>query len=170
MFPNQNLADGFASDRGFDRILDVTDIDAEAVCGGAIHYQIDVGLATHLKGAEVGDSGDLAHHVLHLFSFLLQGLEIAAEELDGQFAFDSADRFFHVVGNGLGEIPVHAGKLAKRLVHGGDQVIFGGKLLAPLGARQEVDKKFRVVETAGIAAVVGPANLTDYLLDFRKIC
>ena len=48
-------------------------------------------------------------------------LQIVAIDLDGQLALDAADGFFHVVGDGLREIPERAGDLAERAIHGGDQ-------------------------------------------------
>ncbi len=77
LFADQNLADGLAADRGFDRILHIADIDSEAIGGGAIDDQIHIGLAAHLECAEIGDAGNLAHHVLHLVGFLLERLQVA---------------------------------------------------------------------------------------------
>ncbi len=111
LLADQNLADGFSADCGFDRVLNIADIDAEAVGGGAVDIQVDVGLAADLKRAQIGHAGNLAHHALHLVGFCFESFQIAAEQLDRQFAFHAADGFFHVVGDGLREIPVHAGKL-----------------------------------------------------------
>ena len=93
-----------------------------------------------------------------------------SEEFDREFAFDAADGFLDVVGNGLGEIPVDAGELLELLVHGGDQVIFVAvEFAAPLLARMKIDEEFGVVEAAGIAAVVGAADLADDLRDLGEI-
>ena len=72
LLADQNLADGFSADRGFDGVLNVADVDAEAVGGGAIDIEIDVGLAADLKRAEIGDAGDLAHDALNLVRLLLR--------------------------------------------------------------------------------------------------
>ena len=40
---------------------------------------------------------------------------------------------------------------------------------APLFARTQVDKKFRVIETAGVAAVVGASDLADDLRHLREV-
>ena len=66
----------------------------------------------------------------------------------------------------MGEVPVDAGNLAESFVHGIDELLFRVELGAPLGAVQKVDKEFCVVETAGVAAVVGAADLADDLLHF----
>jgi hypothetical protein len=42
------------------------------------------------------------------------------------------------------------------------------ELRTPFVARMQIDKELGVVETAGVTAVVGAANLTDDLPDFRK--
>ena len=74
LLADQNLADGFAADGGFDGVLNVADVDAEAVGGGAIDIQVDVGLAAHLECAQIGDAGNLAHDALNLVGFFLQRL------------------------------------------------------------------------------------------------
>jgi len=48
-------------------------------------------------------------------------------------------------------------------------LFFRAVLGAPLGPGQKIDKEFRVVEAAGIAPIVGPADLADDLLDFWKL-
>ena len=58
LLADQNLADGFAADRSFDRVLHVADVDSVAVGGRAIHIQIHVGLASNLKRSKVGDARD----------------------------------------------------------------------------------------------------------------
>ena len=125
MLADQNLADRFAADGGFDRVLHIADVDSEAVGGRAIDDQIYVGLSAHLKRAQIGDAWNFSHHILNLIGFGFQGLQVGAKEFDGEFALDAAHGFFDVVGNGLGEIPVHAGKLVQLGVHGGDEVVFG---------------------------------------------
>ena len=97
-----------------------------------------------------------------------QHFEVSAEELDCQFALYAADRLFHVVRDGLREIPVHAGKLAQLFVHGGDQIFFGLELPPPFGAGQQIDKELGVVEAAGVAAIVRTSHLADDLLDLGK--
>ena len=49
------------------------------------------------------------HDVDDLVASFFQQLQIIAVELYGQLAFDAADGFFHVVFDGLREIPDHAG-------------------------------------------------------------
>ena len=169
LFADQDLADGFAADGGFHRILHVADVDSEAVGGCAIHDQIHVRLAAYLERAQIGDAGNLAHHVLNLVGFGFEHFQVGAKKLDRQFAFHAADRFFDVVGNRLGKIPVHAGKFVQLLVHGGDEVVLGLELRAPLGTGQEIHKEFRVVEAAGIAAIIGASHLAHDLLDLGKV-
>src|SRR4029077_12329325 len=169
LLADQDLADGLAADRGFDRILHVADVNTKTIGSGAVDRQIDVRLSADLESAKIGNAGNLAHNILHFGRFLLQRLEIAAKEFDGEFTLNAADGFLHVVGDRLREIPVNAGNLAEGLIHGVDQLFFRVELDAPLGPGQEVDEEFCVVETARIAAVVGPADLTDDLLHFWKL-
>ena len=106
---------------------------------------------------------------MHLIGLLLEGLEITAKELDRQLALYAADGFLDVVGDRLREIPIDTWELLKLLVHGGDQVVFlAMEFRAPFLARQKIDEEFGVVETAGVAAVVGASDLTDDQPDLRK--
>ena len=105
---------------------------------------------------------------MNLVGFSFESFQVSAKELDRKFALDAADRFLDVVGNRLGEIPVHAGKLVQLGVHGGDEVVFGLELGAPLGSGPQIHEEFRVVEAAGVAAIIGAAHLADDLLDLGK--
>src|SRR5579864_392749 len=167
LLPDQYLTYRLAAHRAFYGILYVGDIDAKPVGGGPIHHQIHVRLPPHLKGSQVGDTCDPAHHTLHFFGFLLQHLQIAAEELKRQLAFHAADSFLHVVGNRLREIPDYSRQLAQRLVHGGDYLILCPIFFLPLFSRQQVNKELRIVKPTGIAAVIGTPHLADHLCDFR---
>ena len=169
LFADQNLADGFAADRGLHCILHVADVDSEAVGGGAVHDEIHIRLAAYLKCAQIGHARNLAHHVLNLVGFGFEDLQIGPEKFDRQFALDAADGFLDVVGNRLRKIPVHAGKFVQLLVHGGDEVVFRFELGPPLRARQQINEELRVVEAAGIAAVIGASHLAYDLLDLGKI-
>ena len=62
------------------------------------------------------------------------------------------------------------GNCCSFLIHGGDQfVLLAVEFGAPFFARTKIDEEFGVVETAGVAAVVGASDLADDLLDFGKI-
>src|ERR1700734_1204881 len=111
LFADQNLAQGLPTHRSFHRILNIAYVDSEATGRRSIHHQIHIRLSPYLKRAQVGHAWYLAHHGLHLFGFLLQRLKVGTEELYRQFTFHAADSFFHIVGNRLREIPIHAGKL-----------------------------------------------------------
>src|ERR1039458_9998008 len=131
---------------------------------------IDIRLAANLESAEIGDAGNLAHDVLHLVGLLFEDLEIAAKEFDGKFTLDAADGFFDVVGDGLREVPVDAGNLTESFVHGFDELLLRAELGAPFGTVQQVDEEFRVVETASVAAVIGPADLRSEERRVGKAC
>ena len=113
----------------------------------------------------------MPHHVDDFVALLLERLQIGAVDLDRQFALDAADGFFHVVGDGLREIPEHAGNLFQFAVHGRDQLLF--VLLEhrpPLLLGLQIDEVFGIEEAGGIGAIVGTAHLRDHLRDLRKSC
>ena len=76
LLADQNLADRFAAHRSFDRILDIADVDSVAVGGRAIHDQIHVGLAAHLKCAEIGYAWNFSHDVLISSAFGFENLQV----------------------------------------------------------------------------------------------
>ena len=115
------------------------------------------------------DALDLAHDGDDLVALFFQGPQIVAVDLDGELAFDAADGLFHVVGDGLGEVPDDAGDLFEFAIHGGDQLVLvlvedGAPLLLGL----EVDEVLGVEEAGGVGAVVGAAGLADDLGDLGK--
>ncbi len=168
LLADQDLAHRLSTHRSFHRVLNVAHVDSEAIRRRAIHHQIHVRLSAHLKCSEIRHARNLAHHFLHLLGFLLKRLQVASKKLDRQLAFHSADCLLHVVGNRLRKIPVHAGKFIERFIHRRNQLILRVILLPPFFPRQQVDEELRVIETAGIAAVIRTPHLTHHLRHFRK--
>ena len=80
LFADQHLADGLAADRGLDRILNIGDVDAVAIGGRAIDHQVHIRLAAHLECAQIGDAGNLRHHILNFVGLRFECLQIGAEE------------------------------------------------------------------------------------------
>ena len=90
--------------------------------------------------------------------FLLQGIQIGAENLDGQGAFQAGFRLVHRVLGRLGVVEVDAGKGLELLVDGLDQPGLGAVGAGPLRIGLETDIEFDVEEAGRIGAVVGPAE------------
>src|SRR5579864_3235235 len=94
LLADEYLAYRLASNGGFDRVLDIANVDAEAVGGGAIYIEIDIGLAANLEGPEVGNADDLAHYALNLVGLFFESLQVAAEQLHRQLTFYTTNGFF----------------------------------------------------------------------------
>src|SRR5208283_5911837 len=107
LLTDENLADGVAAHCGLDRVLHVGGVDPEAVGLFAIHHDVDVRLTKHAKEPEIGDARDRPHHGHNLLAFLFEVLQVGAENFYGELALHTADGFFHVVSDGLGESPSH---------------------------------------------------------------
>ena len=62
------------------------------------------------------------------------------------------------------------GTCCSSVIHGGDQIVFRccGTPRAILDAGQQIHEEFRVVKAAGIAAIIGTADLAHDLLDLGK--
>ena len=160
----QHLGEGVAAHGGLDGILHVGDVDLVARGLLAVHREVQVGLAEDAKDSEVLDSFDLAHDVDDLSALSSRVLQVVAIDLRGQLAFHAADRLFHVVLDGLGEAPDHAGNLLQLAVHGGDQfVLVLVKDGPPLFLGLQVDEVFGVEEARGVGSVVRPPDLARAL-------
>ena len=85
-----------------------------------VHLEVQVRLADDTEEAEVLDPIDVPHNPDYLFAFGLQHLQVVAIHLRGELPLDPAHRLFHVVLNGLGKVPDHAGDLLQLPVHGSD--------------------------------------------------
>src|ERR1017187_7306192 len=169
LLTDQNLADRIATDRGLNCVLNVGSIDTETVRLFAIDHDVNVGLTEHPEQPEIGNPGDRPHYGHDLFAFLLQIFQVGAEDLHGKFTFNAADGFFHVVGDGLGESPGHAGNLLDFVVHGLDQQFLAAtELRTPFTARLEIDEVLGVEEAGGVGAVIGAADLRYHFRHFRK--
>ena len=170
LFADQDLADGLAADRSFDRILDVADVDAEAVGGGAVDDQVHVRLAAHLERAEIGDAGNLAHDVLHLVGFCFERFQDRVpKSLTASSPLTPLTASSTLSEMGWEKFQSTPGNLLRSLSMAAISSFFCRELGAPLRTRQQIDKEFGVVEAAGIAAVVGTSDLADDLRDFGKV-
>ncbi len=170
LFAAQHLRQSVAAHRGLDGVLHIGHVDLPARGFRAVHCHIQIGLAGHLKHAQVGNASHAAHHAGDLARQIFQRVQIAAVDLGCQLAFHAAHRLLHVVFNGLREAPDHAGKLLiERVLHGGDQVVF---VLVedwpPLFLRLQAHEVFGIEESGMVGSVVGAARLAGAFGGFRK--
>ena len=73
-FAVEDLGDGVAANCGFDGVLDIGYIDAEAGGGLTVDGVVEVRLADDAEEAEVGDTGNLGHDADDLVGSGLEGL------------------------------------------------------------------------------------------------
>jgi hypothetical protein len=89
-----------------------------------VHDEIEVGLTDDAKDAEVLDSPNALHNAKNLLGFGLKDSQVITVDLRGKLPLDPARRFFHVVLNGLGEVPDRARDLFELAIHGGNESLF----------------------------------------------
>src|SRR6185437_12092633 len=116
------LAYRFPSNGRFHGVLNVRYVDAIPRRFAAIHDELQVRLADHPKQPEIGNAGDGPHYVHDLIAFRLQRLQIVPIDLHRKLPFHAADRFLHVVRDGLREVPQRAGNFLKLPIHGANQL------------------------------------------------
>ena len=93
-------------------------------------------------------------------AFCFQQLQVVAVDLHREFALDAADRFLHVVGDGLGEVPDHAGNLVQlRFIAAISSLFVLVEDGSPLVLGLQIDEVLGVEESGRVGAVVGAADL-----------
>ena len=154
-----------------DGVLHIGDVELIARGFLSVDHQVEVRLAEDSEHADVLNARNRAHDVDDFIAAFFQNLEIVAVDFDGELAFHAADRFLHVVGDGLGEIPDHAGDLVELAAHGADELLFVlAKHRAPLLAGLQIDEILGVGKAGGIGTVVGAADLAGGFRHLRKRC
>ena len=150
-------------------VLNIRDVDLIARGLFAVHLEVDIRLAESAKDPEILDSLHLPHRVHDLIGLFLENLQIVAVDFRGQFALHAADRFFHVVFNGLGKSPRYAGNFFEFAIHGGNHFIFVlVKCWPPLFLGLQIHEVLGIEKTCGVRAVVGTPNLAGALRHFGK--
>src|SRR4030095_2123214 len=124
LFAVEYLRESIATDRRLDGILNIGNIDAVARGALAIDRKVQVGLPNHAEDAKIFHAADGFHHADNLITLGFERFQVVAIDLDGQRAFDAADRFFQVVRDGLREVPEYAGNFFQFAIHRGDEPFF----------------------------------------------
>ena len=93
-----------------DQGVDVIDIEAIAGDVGAVDLDGQAGLAQFLHQRDIGDAAHLLQHLLDGLAFLLQHIEVGAEDLHRQRAFQAGLGFIDRVLGRLGVVEDDAGK------------------------------------------------------------
>ena len=141
----QHLGQRVAADSGLHGILNVRNVDLIACGLLAVHGYVQVGLAKDWNTSQLFDPLDPAHDADDLICFCLEDLQVIAIDFGGQFTFDAADRFFHVVFNRLGKAPNDARDFFQFAIHGCDHFfLVPVKHRTPVFLRLQADVVFGV--------------------------
>ena len=117
----QHLGERVAAHGGLNGVLHVGHIDAVTRGRVAVHGEFRLGWPI-TRNMPRSSTPLMLRITLTISSPLASsGPQIVAVDLDGQLALHAADRFLHVVGDGLREVPEHARNFLHLAVHGGDQ-------------------------------------------------
>ncbi len=129
---------------------------------------VEARLAEFLHQRHIADAAHLLQDLLDGFALLLQRLQVGAENLDGQRAFQARFRLVHRILRRLGVVENDSGKGLELLVDGLDQRGLGAIGAGPLRVGLEADVKLDVEKAGRIGAVVGPAEFRGDRGDFGK--
>ena len=148
-----------AAGGGFDGVLHIGHVDAEAGGLVAVHREVEVGLADDAENAEILHTANLAH----------DPHDVVPVDLNRQLALDATDGFLHVVGDGLRKIPDDSGDLIRLLAQSRDQLLL---VLVedgpPLLLRPQVDEVLGVEEAGVVGAIIRPSHLAHHFGHFRE--
>ena len=127
-------------------------------------------MTQHPKEAEVLDALNVPHNIHNLVALFLQHLEIVAVHLGGELPFHAANRFLHIVGDGLREIPDRRPGIfsISRSMAAISSSLFSMENRAPLFLGFQIDAVFGVEKPGGIGPIVRPSHLAGHVRDFRK--
>ena len=163
------MGQGVAPDRRLNGVLDIRRIDLVPRGGVAIDGEVEVRLPDHTKEPEILDAGYCPHDADDLFTRVFERPEIITVHLDRQFSLDPAHRFFHIVGNGLGEVPNRTGNPLELAAHRRDEfLLVFVEERSPFFLCLEIDEIFGVEEPGPVCPVIRPTDLACYDRDFRE--
>ncbi len=169
MLALEHLADGIASHRCLDSILNIRDVDLEARRCVAVHNHIQIRLTDYSQERQIHNARDRPHNIDDLGAFLFEHLQILAVNLYRKLALNTADCLFHVVGDRLRETPGHAWDFFQLPIHGGDQFLLVlMEHRPPLFLWLKIDEELGIREIGSVYAVVRPADLGNHLRYFGE--
>ena len=170
LFLLHHLGGGIAADGGLDQGIDVGDVQAVARDPRAVDLDGQARLPEFLHQGDVPDAAHPLEDLLDGLALLLQRLQVGAEHLDGERAFQAGLRLVHRVFGRLGVVEDDAGKGRELLVDRVDQSGLVAIGAVPLRVGFQADVEFDVEEAGGIGAVVGAAEFRGDRGDLRKGC
>ena len=136
-----------------------------------IHHEVQVRLTGNLEHSQVRDAPDVAHNAGDLVGLILEQMQIAAVDLGGKLALDSADCLLHVVFDRLREAPDHAREFFSRAASFMAAIRFVFVLVkdrAPLLLRLQTHEVFGIEKSGVVGPVIRTAGLTGALGHFGK--
>src|SRR5580692_149172 len=123
-FALNHLSGGLSTDRGLHDRLHVGNVDAIPRDFGAVRFDEQAWLAEFAHNGELCKARGFVEHIFDFDGFLLENVEIGAEDFHGQRAFEAREGFVHGIFSGLGEIEDHAGVGVELFLKIGDELFF----------------------------------------------
>src|SRR6185312_1642905 len=148
-----------AADCGFDEGVDIAGVDAVARDLGTIHRHRQRGLAELLDEGEIADPAHMFKNLLDFFPLFLEDVEIGAEHLHIERAFETGLRLIDGVLGRLRVVERDAGESLELLIDRVDEILLAAIRSRPLVVRLEPDVKLGIEEAGGIGPVVRPTVL-----------
>ena len=122
-----------------------------------LDFHLQHRLARYRLGREVGDAGNVLHHLLNLFGLGLEDIKVVSEHFYGQVGADAGDHFVNAEFDGLGEGNFLPGQGAEEFIHQLRQLRLR-RGLRPFRPGLEADEHVREFEAHRVRGDLGHAD------------
>ena len=154
-----------SADCGFNCVLDIGDIQAVSVRGGAIDGHLQIRRARCALGIEIDGAWNLRHNLLDLFRLGLNHAKIGTKDLDADLCADAGREHVDAIANRLRPDVGDAWNLQLLIEPGENRVL--GEPLGPLVLWLEGDGRLAHVYRSGIGGGLGPSHFSNHHRDRR---
>lgn len=156
---------GGAADAGLNNVLDVGEVEVVTGGGGAVDLDKELGGTGDLIDLDVAGAGDFGEDVGNLVGVLEEGVEVFAEEFEGEFGLYAFEEFIDGHFDGLGVVDDDAGWCADGLAECFDHGVAVVGCVPFLG-RGHDEVEFGGVDGVGMGTDFAASDAGDDFVDF----
>ena len=154
-----------AADTGLNDVLDVGDVEVVTCGGGAVDLDEELGGTGDLIDLDIAGAFDFTEDGRDLVGVMEEGVEVFAEDFEGEFCLDAFEEFVDGHFDGLGIIDDDARGMPDGFAEGFDHG-FGIVGDAPFGGGSHEEVEFRGVDGVGVGTDFAAPDAGDDLVDF----
>ncbi len=153
------------ADAGLNDVLDVGDVEVVTCGGGAVDLDEELWGAGDLVDLDIAGAFDFGEDGGDLVGVMEEGVEVFAEDFEGEFCLDAFEEFVDGHFDGLGVVYDDAGGVADGFAEGFNHG-FGIVGDAPLGGGCHEEVEFGGVDGVGVGTDFAASDAGDDFVDF----